>query len=260
MKKYLSLALSLMMVICLIGCSNNNTSSTENKDNAIKNQSLKIGESYYDIQDRGDGIWDVYYSVEVINPNSYDANNYQGLFIDCQDEDGYSIKEEGMYTGYILAKDHTYISYYVTAVSEKPAKVKFRIEDIENSGGFSEPLAKGKKSNDLFKLKETRIDDVNNYGYNPEGKTHKELVGAICSNMEEYPEGVSEVEVIGVFYKDKKLIGSTGKHISNLDYKDKQQFNISPNHVDINDSSTYDDYKIVIAFPSVKISSEDSED
>lgn len=65
MKKYLSLALSLMMVICLIGCSNNNTSSTENKDNAIKNQSLKIGESYYDVQDRGDGIWDVYYSVEV---------------------------------------------------------------------------------------------------------------------------------------------------------------------------------------------------
>lgn len=145
MKKYLSLALSLMMVICLIGCSNNNTSSTENKDNAIKNQSLKIGESYYDIQDRGDGKWDVYYSVEVINPNSYDANNYQGLFIDCQDEDGYSIQEKGQYTGYILAKDHTYISYYVTAVSEKPAKVKFSIEDIENSGGFSEPLAKGKK-------------------------------------------------------------------------------------------------------------------
>lgn len=260
MKKYLSLALSLMMVICLIGCSNNNTSSTENKDNAIKNQSLEIGESYYDIQDRGDGIWDVYYSVEVINPNSYDANNYQGLFIDCQDEDGYSIKEEGMYTGYILAKDHTYISYYVTAVSEKPAKVKFRIEDIENSGEFSEPLAKGKKSNDLFKLKETRIDDVKNYGSNPEGKTHKELVGSICSNMEEYPEGVSEVEVIGVFYKDKKLIGSTGKHISDLDYKDKQHFNISPNHVDLDDASTYDDYKIVIAFPSVKISSDDNED
>lgn len=260
MKKYLSLALSLMMVICLIGCSNNNTSSTENKDNAIKNQSLKIGESYYDVQDRGDGIWDVYYSVEVINPNSYDANNYQGLFIDCQDEDGYSIKEEGMYTGYVLAKDHTYISYYVTALSEKPAKVKFRIEDIENSGGFSEPLAKGKKSNDLFKLKDTRIDDVNNYGSNPEGKTHKELVGAICSNMEEYPEGVSEVEVIGVFYKDKKLIGSTGKHISNLNYKEKQPFNISPYHVDLDDSSTYDDYKIVIVFPSVKISNEDSED
>lgn len=260
MKKYLSLALSLMMIICLIGCSNNNTSSTENKDNAIKNQSLEIGESYYDIQDRGDGIWDVYYSVEVINPNSYDANNYQGLFIDCQDEDGYSIKEEGMYTGYILAKDHTYISWYVTAVSEKPAKVKFRIEDIENSGGFSKPLAKGKKSNDLFKLKDTRIDDVKNYGSNPEGKTHKELVGSICSNMEEYPEGVSEVEVIGVFYKDKKLIGSTGKRISDLDYKDKQQFNISPNHVDLDGASTYDDYKIVIAFPSVKISNEDSED
>lgn len=249
-----------MMVVCLIGCSNNKTSSTENKDNAIKNQSLKIGESYYDIQDRGDGICDVYYSVEVINPNSYDANNYQGLFIDCQDEDGYSIKEEGMYTGYILAKDHTYISYYVTAVSEKPAKVKFSIEDIENSGGFSEHLAKDKKSNDLFKLKDTRIDDVKNYGSNPEGKTHKELVGSICSDMEEYPEGVSEVEVIGVFYKDKKLIGSTGKHISDLDYKDKQQFNISPNHVDLDDASTYDDYKIVIAFPSVKISSEDSED
>ena len=260
MKKYLSLALSLMMVVCLIGCSNNKTSSTENKDNAIKNQSLKIGESYYDIQDRGDGICDVYYSVEVINPNSYDANNYQGLFIDCQDEDGYSIQEKGQYTGYILAKDHTYISYYVTALSEKPAKVKFRIEDIENSGGFSEPLAKDKKSNDLFKLKDTRIDDVKNYGSNPEGKTHKELVGSICSDMEEYPEGVSEVEVIGVFYKDKKLIGSTGKHISDLDYKDKQQFNISPNHVDLDDASTYDDYKIVIAFPSVKISSEDSED
>ena len=260
MKKYLSLALSLMMVICLIGCSNNNTSSTENKDNVIKNQSLKIGESYYDIQDRGDGICDVYYSVEVINPNSYDANNYQGLFIDCQDEDGYSIKEEGMYTGYILAKDHTYISWYVTAVSEKPAKVKFRIEDIENSGGFSEPLAKDKKSNDLFKLKDTRIDDVKNYGSNPEGKTHKELVGSICSDMEEYPEGVSEVEIIGVFYKDKKLVGSIDKRISDLDYKEKQQFNISPLNVDLDDASTYDDYKIVIAFPSVKISSEDSED
>lgn len=260
MKKYLSLALSLMMVICLIGCSNNNNSSTENKDNVIKNQSLKIGESYYDIQDRGDGKWDVYYSVEVINPNSYDANNYQGLFIDCQDEDGYSIEEKGRYTGYILAKDHTYISYYVTAVSEKPAKVQFSIEDIENSGGFSKPIAKDKKSNDLFKLKDTRIDDVNNYGSNPEGKTHKELVGSICSDMEEYPEGVSEIEVIGVFYKDKKLIGSTGKYISDLDYKDKQQFNISPNHVDLDDASTYDDYKIVIAFPSVKISNEDSED
>lgn len=260
MKKYLSLALSLMMVICLIGCSNNNNSSTENKDNVIKNQSLKIGESYYDIQDRGDGKWDVYYSVEVINPNSYDANNYQGLFIDCQDEDGYSIEEKGRYTGYILAKDHTYISYYVTAVSEKPAKVKFSIEDIENSGGFSGPIAKDKKSNDLFKLKDTRIDDVKNYGSNPEGKTHKELVGSICSDMEEYPEGVSEVEIIGVFYKDKKLIDSTGKRISNLDYKDKQQFNISPNHVDLDDASTYDDYKIVIAFPSVKISNEDSED
>lgn len=260
MKKYLSLALSLMMVICLIGCSNNNNSSTESKDNVIKNQSLKIGESYYDIQDRYDGNWDVYYSVEVINPNSYDANNYQGLFIDCQDEDGYSIQEEGMYTGYILAKDHTYISWYVTSVSEKPAKVKFSIEDIENSGGFSEPFAKGKKSNDLFKLKDTRIDDVKNYGSNPEGKTHKELVGSICSDMEEYPEGVSEIEVIGVFYKDKKLIGSTGKRISNLNYKEKQQFNISPNDVDLDDASTYDDYKIVIAFPSVKISSEDSED
>lgn len=112
----------------------------------------------------------------------------------------------------------------------------------------------------LFKLKDTRIDDVKNYGSNPEGKTHKELVGAICSNMEEYPEGVSEIEVIGVFYKDKKLIDSTGKRISNLDYKDKQQFNISPNHIDLDDASTYDDYKIVIAFPSVKISSEDSED
>lgn len=260
MKKYLSLALSLMMVICLIGCSNNNSSSTENKDNVIKNQSLEIGESYYDIQDRGDGKWDVYYSVEVINPNSYDANNYQGLFIDCQDEDGYSIQEKGRYTGYILAKDHTYISYYVAAVSEKPAKVKFSIEDIENSGGFSGPLAKGKKSNDLFKLKDTRIDDVKNYGSNPEGKTHKELVGSICSDMEEYPEGVSDIEVIGVFYKDKKLIGSTDKIISNLNYKEKQQFNISPNHVDLDDASTYDDYKIVIAFPSAKISSEDSED
>ena len=249
-----------MMVICLIGCSNNNNSSTKSKDNVIKNQSLKIGESYYDIQDRYDGNWDVYYSVEVINPNSYDANNYQGLFIDCQDEDGYSIQEEGMYTGYILAKDHTYISWYVTSVSEKPAKVKFSIEDIEKSGGFSEPLPKGKKSNDLFKLKDTRIDDVKNYGSNPEGKTHKELVGSICSDMEEYPEGVSEIEVIGVFYKDKKLIGSTGKRISNLNYKEKQQFNISPNHVDLDDASTYDDYKIVIAFPSVKISSEDSED
>lgn len=260
MKKYLSLALSLMMVVCLIGCSNNKTSSTENKDNAIKNQSLKIGESYYDIQDRADGKWDVYYSVEVINPNSYDANNYQGLFIDCQDEDGYSIQEKGRYTGYILAKDHTYISYYVAAVSEKPAKVKFSIEDIEDSGGFSEPLAKDKKSNDLFKLKDTRIDDVKNYGSNPEGKTHKELVGSICSDMEEYPEGVSEVEVIGVFYKDKKLIGSIDKLISDLDYKDKQQFNISPLYVDLDDASTYDDYKIVIAFPSVKISNEDSED
>lgn len=260
MKKYLSLALSLMMVVCLIACSNNKTSSTENKDNAIKNQSLKIGESYYDIQDRADGKWDVYYSVEVINPNSYDANNYQGLFIDCQDEDGYSIQEKGRYTGYILAKDHTYISYYVAAVSEKPAKVKFSIEDIEDSGGFSEPLAKDKKSNDLFKLKDTRIDDVKNYGSNPEGKTHKELVGSICSDMEEYPEGVSEVEVIGVFYKDKKLIGSIDKLISDLDYKDKQQFNISPLYVDLDDASTYDDYKIVIAFPSVKISNEDSED
>lgn len=260
MKKYLSLALSLMMVVCLIACSNNKTSSTENKDNAIKNQSLKIGESYYDIQDRADGKWDVYYSVEVINPNSYDANNYQGLFIDCQDEDGYSIQEKGRYTGYILAKDHTYISYYVAAVSEKPAKVKFSIEDIEDSGGFSEPLAKDKKSNDLFKLKDTRIDDVKNYGSNPEDKTHKELVGSICSDMEEYPEGVSEVEVIGVFYKDKKLIGSIDKLISDLDYKDKQQFNISPLYVDLDDASTYDDYKIVIAFPSVKISNEDSED
>lgn len=260
MKKYLSLALSLMMVVCLIGCSTNNTSSTENEDNVIKNQSLKIGESYYDIQDRADGKWDVYYSVEVINPNSYDANNYQGLFIDCQDEDGYSIQEKGRYTGYILAKDHTYISYYVAAVSEKPAKVKFSIEDIEDSGGFSEPLAKDKKSNDLFKLKDTRIDDVKNYGSNPEGKTHKELVGSICSDMEEYPEGVSEVEVIGVFYKDKKLIGSIDKLISDLDYKDKQQFNISPLYVDLDDASTYDDYKIVIAFPSVKISNEDSED
>ena len=63
MKKYLSLALSLMMVICLIGCSNNNTSSTENKDNVIKNQSLEIGESYYEIQYRADCKWDVYYSV-----------------------------------------------------------------------------------------------------------------------------------------------------------------------------------------------------
>ena len=249
-----------MMVVCLIGCSTNNTSSTENEDNVIKNQSLKIGESYYDIQDRADGKWDVYYSVEVINPNSYDANNYQGLFIDCQDEDGYSIQEKGRYTGYILAKDHTYISYYVAAVSEKPAKVKFSIEDIEDSGGFSEPLAKDKKSNDLFKLKDTRIDDVKNYGSNPEGKTHKELVGSICSDMEEYPEGVSEVEVIGVFYKDKKLIGSIDKLISDLDYKDKQQFNISPLYVDLDDASTYDDYKIVIAFPSVKISNEDSED
>lgn len=101
---------------------------------------------------------------------------------------------------------------------------------------------------------------MKNYGSNPEGKTHKELVGAICSNMEEYPEGVSEIEVIGVFYKDKKLIGSTGKQISDLNYKDKQQFNISPLNVELDDASTYDDYKIVIAFPSVKISNEDSED
>ena len=260
MKKFLSLLLSLMMTISITGCSTADNSSKAKKETVVKNQSLKIGESYYEIQDRADGKWDVYYSVEVINPNSYDANNYQGLFIDCQDEDGYSIKQKGRYTGYILAKDHTYVSYYVTAVDEKLAKVKFSIEDIENSGGFSEPMFKGKKSNDLFKLKDTRIDDVLNYGSNPDGNTHKELVGSICSDMENFPDGVSEVEVIGVFYKDKKLIGSINTNISDLNYKEKQQFNISPLGVDLDNESTYDDYKIVIAFPSVKISSDDNED
>ena len=61
-------------------------------------------------------------------------------------------------------------------------------------------------------------------------------------------------------YKDKKLIGSIDTNISDLDYKDKQQFNISPLGVDLDNESTYDDYKIVIAFPSVKISNEDNED
>lgn len=145
-------------------------------------------------------------------------------------------------------------------MDEKPAKVKFSIEDIENSGGFSEPIFEVKKSNDLFKLKDVRIDDVLNYGSNPEGKTHKELVGSICSDMESFPDGVSEVKVIGVFYKDKKLIGSIDTNISDLDYKDKQQFNISPLGVDLDNESTYDDYKIVIAFPSAKISNEDNED
>ena len=78
--------------------------------------------------------------------------------------------------------------------------------------------------------------------------------------MESFPDGVSEVKVIGVFYKDKKLIGSIDTNISDLDYKDKQQFNISPLGVDLDNESTYDDYKIVIAFPSVKISNEDNED
>ena len=260
MKKILSLLLSLMMAISITGCSTTDNSSKAKKETIVKNQSLKIGESCYEIQDRADGKWDIYYSVEVINPNSYDANNYQGLFIDCQDEDGYSIEQKGSYTGYILAKDHTYISSYVAAVDEKPAKIKFSIEDIENSGGFSEPMFKGKKSNDLFKLKNTRIDDALNYGSNPEGKTHKELVGSICSDMENFPDGVSEVEVIGVFYKDKKLIGSTYTSISNLNYKDKQQFNITSSGLDLDNESSYDDYKIVIAFPSVKISSDDNED
>lgn len=62
------------------------------------------------------------------------------------------------------------------------------------------------------------------------------------------------------FFKDKKLIGSIDTNISDLDYKDKQQFNISPLGVDLDNESTYDDYKIVIAFPSVKISNEDNED
>lgn len=91
MKKILSLLLSLMMAISITGCSTTDNSSKAKKETIVKNQSLKIGESCYEIQDRADEKWDIYYSVEVINPNSYDANNYQGLFIDCQDEDGYSI-------------------------------------------------------------------------------------------------------------------------------------------------------------------------
>lgn len=66
--------------------------------------------------------------------------------------------------------------------------------------------------------------------------------------------------LFNVSYKDKKLIGSIDTNISDLDYKDKQQFNISPLGVDLDNESTYDDYKIVIAFPSAKISNEDNED
>ena len=60
-KKLVALSSAIIIgSMSLIGCSNNNTSSTENKDNVIKNQSLEIGESYYEIQDRADGKWDVY--------------------------------------------------------------------------------------------------------------------------------------------------------------------------------------------------------
>lgn len=256
MKKIIIRSLVLCMTLCLSACSSDSKSENNNE---VKDKSLKIGETYYEIEDRGDGNWDVYYSAEVINPNSKDANNYQGLFIDCQDEDGYSIEESGQRTGYILAKDHTYISWYITSLEEKPEKVVFSIEDIADPGELEEPIAEGKKSNDLFKLKDVGINDVENYGSSAIGNTHKEVTGSICSDMESYPNGVNEVEVISVFYKDKKLVGSESKTLSDLNYKEKRPFNISSFHMDLDVETTYDDYKIVIALPSNLISDDDAD-
>ena len=241
MRKIKMLLLIFFLSVAVVGCGNKT-------DVSIVDTNWTVSENSY-----GEG-YEVKMFAELKNSGDKDLYNSHLLNVQFLDDDGDIFFDKKYYTGFIFAGNNSFVDYF-DSVDKKPKEVKFEIVEMEEEDRVAENYkeyqsSRNNKLTNIFTIKNDEIKRVNNY-YGMSG-THYEYVGEIVNEGKynfaqfEYPFALG---VQAVFYKNGKIVeiktDYTDSLVSLFEENHVETFNVNLASVDFQDSSKYDEIKLV---------------